>query len=253
MSLLNLKTFDFNETPSQAGKTYLITGGASCLSWLHLALLPRLILTLERPGTGGLGAQSVVSLANHPSPPAHIFFSGRSAARAEEVIAKCPSSVQVTFLQADLASPVSVKEAAQEFLQNESKLDVLLLNAGIMAVPFELNKEGVEIQFATNHVGHALVSPSLPPLSSSQLHFLTISCGLCSSFDSSCQPYSPHPTLGLFHSLPRATLSRQSPASTRPRWTNPSRAYSDKTGGRTAEPSSRTSSTDKRLLDGTLS
>lgn len=166
MSSLNLKTFDFNETPSQAGKTYLITGGASCLSSLHLSLLRRLILNLKRPGTGGLGAQSVVSLANHPSPPAHIYFSGRSAARAEEVIAKCPSSVQVTFLQADLASPASMKEAAQKFLQNESKLDVLLLNAGIMAVPFELNKEGVEIQFATNHVGHALVSPSPPSFQS---------------------------------------------------------------------------------------
>jgi hypothetical protein len=120
------------------------------------------------------------------------------------VIAKCPSSVQVTFLQADLASPASMKEAAQKFLQNESKLDVLLLNAGIMAVPFELNEEGVEIQFATNHVGHALVSPSPP--SSSQLPFLTIICGLYSSSDSSCQPFLPHPTLGLFHSLPRATF-----------------------------------------------
>jgi len=48
-------------------------------------------------------------------------------------------------------------------VSKEKKLDVLFLNAGIMATPAGLTEQGYEIQFGTNHVGHALLTKLLLP------------------------------------------------------------------------------------------
>ena len=63
----------------------------------------------------------------------------------------------------DLTSLASVKKASQEFLSKSARLDTLILNAGIMAVPNAMTKDGYEIQFGTNHVGHALLTKLLLP------------------------------------------------------------------------------------------
>jgi NAD(P)-dependent dehydrogenase (short-subunit alcohol dehydrogenase family) len=64
----------------------------------------------------------------------------------------------------DLASFDSVKHAARTVLADSNRLDVLMENAGIMAAPPALTKEGYELQFGTNHVGHALLARLLMPL-----------------------------------------------------------------------------------------
>jgi retinol dehydrogenase-12 len=69
----------------------------------------------------------------------------------------------VTFIQCDLASLESVQKAAKEFVAKEKRLDLLYANAGIMATPPGQTKEGYEIQFGTNHVGHALLIKLLLP------------------------------------------------------------------------------------------
>jgi NAD(P)-dependent dehydrogenase (short-subunit alcohol dehydrogenase family) len=56
-----------------------------------------------------------------------------------------------------------VKSASQKFLSSSDRLDVLMCNAGIMATPSSLSKDGYEIQFATNHLGHALLIKLLLP------------------------------------------------------------------------------------------
>lgn len=56
-----------------------------------------------------------------------------------------------------------MQSAAEEFTSKEKKLDILFLNAGIMATPPGLTKDGYEIQFGTNHVGHALLTKLLLP------------------------------------------------------------------------------------------
>lgn len=63
----------------------------------------------------------------------------------------------------DLASLKSVQNAAKEFLASSSRLDILFNNAGIMAVPAGLTEDGYEIQFGTNHLGHALLTKLLMP------------------------------------------------------------------------------------------
>jgi NAD(P)-dependent dehydrogenase (short-subunit alcohol dehydrogenase family) len=72
-------------------------------------------------------------------------------------------SADVQFLRCDLADLASVKQAAAQILQND-RLDILVCNAGIMALPPGLTKDGYELQFGTNHVGHALLIRELLPL-----------------------------------------------------------------------------------------
>jgi retinol dehydrogenase 12 len=69
----------------------------------------------------------------------------------------------IVLLQLDLASLTSVRNAASKFLDQSSRLDVLFNNGGIMSVPPALTSDGYEIQFGTNHIGHALLTRLLLP------------------------------------------------------------------------------------------
>ncbi|PIG81427.1 oxidoreductase [Aspergillus arachidicola] len=131
-----------NDIPDLSGKVIFITGG-----------------------TAGLGAQSVAQLAKHS--PARIYISGRNATNAETIIkeiAEAGSNTPVSFVECDLASLDSVKRAADDIIAKEARLDVLMCNAGIMALPPGLTKDGYEVQFGTNHLGHALLIRKLLPL-----------------------------------------------------------------------------------------
>ncbi|KAL4916490.1 retinol dehydrogenase 11 [Aspergillus aurantiobrunneus] len=141
------KTFNpATDIPSLSGKVILITGG-----------------------TAGLGAETAKQLAK--ASPAHIYISGRKAAAADKLIQQIQqasgggdTATPVTFLPCDLASLSSVKQAAETVLAQESRLDILMCNAGIMATPPGLTTDGYEIQFGTNHLGHALLIRKLLPL-----------------------------------------------------------------------------------------
>lgn len=99
--------------------------------------------------------------------PAKVFVSGRNKTRADALIAKVKSlssSTDVVFVECDLSSLASVQLAAENILSQTSRLDVLMCNAGVMALPPGLSKDGYEIQFATNHLGHALLIKLLLPI-----------------------------------------------------------------------------------------
>lgn len=99
--------------------------------------------------------------------PSHIFFSGRNRQRATELITKIQQttpSAKLTFIEADLSSLASVRSAAKQVLASTSRLDVLMCNAGVMALPPSMSADGYEIQFATNHLGHAMLIKSVLPL-----------------------------------------------------------------------------------------
>jgi NAD(P)-dependent dehydrogenase (short-subunit alcohol dehydrogenase family) len=71
--------------------------------------------------------------------------------------------VDIQYIPLDLASLSSIKEAAEHFNRNNSRLDILVLNAGVMAEPAARTPDGYEIQFGTNHVGHFLLTKLLLP------------------------------------------------------------------------------------------
>jgi len=73
------------------------------------------------------------------------------------------SDVDIKYLPLDLTSLESIKGAAQTFTSQSSRLDVLILNAGIMAVPEGKTSSGFEIQLGTNHVGHFYLTKLLLP------------------------------------------------------------------------------------------
>ncbi|MBM4363870.1 MAG: SDR family NAD(P)-dependent oxidoreductase, partial [Deltaproteobacteria bacterium] len=71
---------------------------------------------------------------------------------------------RVEALPLDLASLASVGDAASRLLGSEARLDVLVNNAGVMALPRRLTADGFEMQFGTNHLGHFALTGRLLPL-----------------------------------------------------------------------------------------
>ncbi|KAL3495797.1 retinol dehydrogenase 11 [Aspergillus germanicus] len=136
-------TFDpSQDIPDLSGKVILVTGG-----------------------TAGLGANAVIELSKHS--PAHIYITGRntkSAAGVIKQVAETGSKTPVSFITCDLALLASVKRAADEFRSKETRLDILMCSAGIMAVDHGLTADGYEVQFGTNHLGHALLIQRLLPV-----------------------------------------------------------------------------------------
>ncbi len=155
--------FDKSTIPDLAGRVVLVTGGMP--STHHQT--PCTILT-KTPGTAGIGAELVVELAKHN--PSRILFTGRNAQSASSTIQRAKSSLaptsatEITFIPCDLANLSSVRDAANTIIATTSRLDIFLANAGIMAKPPSLSADGYEIQFATNHLGHALLTLKLLPL-----------------------------------------------------------------------------------------
>ncbi|KAF2847721.1 oxidoreductase-like protein [Plenodomus tracheiphilus IPT5] len=117
-------------------------------------------------GNAGLGKQTVAYLAAHN--PARIYIAARTESKAREAITDIKNSVpnapDIVYLPLDLTSFSSIAEAASAFKARESRLDLLINNSGIMATPYSTTKEGYEIQFGTNHMGHALLTKLLLPV-----------------------------------------------------------------------------------------
>jgi NAD(P)-dependent dehydrogenase (short-subunit alcohol dehydrogenase family) len=104
---------------------------------------------------GGLGYESLIHLAKHS--PSKIYLCARSKDKYDNAMKGISAAVPdapnfVKYLELDLASLASVKKAAETFNAENDRLDVLMNNAGIMAQPPALTKDGFEIQFGTNHM-----------------------------------------------------------------------------------------------------
>ena len=97
--------------------------------------------------TSGIGKESARELVRAG---AHVIISGRNPEKAEQT-RKELSSDRVSTLILDLADLNSIRKAARELTE---EIDVLILNAGVMAVPFTKTADDFELQIGTNHLGH---------------------------------------------------------------------------------------------------
>ena len=79
-------------------------------------------------------------------------------------IKKMHPSVNIDLLQVDLMDLTSVVAVAKHFLTLEKALHGLVNNAGIMATPFEMTKDGHEAQWQTNYLAHWVLTEHLLPL-----------------------------------------------------------------------------------------
>ncbi|EHK20439.1 uncharacterized protein TRIVIDRAFT_48862 [Trichoderma virens Gv29-8] len=114
-------------------------------------------------GTAGLGKQSIQALAKHD--PRHIYFTGRNQGAADAIMNDIKaenSDVGLTFLEMDFSSLESVRASINQFAHD--RLDILMCNAGVMAVPPAVSKDGFEIHFAINHLAHAMIIHELLPV-----------------------------------------------------------------------------------------
>lgn len=113
---------------------------------------------------GGLGAEFATIIAKYE--PASIILVTRSLAAAEvtaKVIAGIAPKVRTYPIELDLASIENTKLAAEKINTLDETIDVIVNNAGIMASPFSMTVDGIENQFATNHIGHFLLTNLLLP------------------------------------------------------------------------------------------
>src|SRR5882724_13160180 len=116
------------DIPDQTGRTVLITGANS-----------------------GLGLRSAQVLAGMG---ARVLLGCRSAERGRAAVAKVGPNAEL--VEIDLADLASVRKAAADVRERTGdKLDILMNNAGVMGTPLRRTADGFELQFGTNHLGHA--------------------------------------------------------------------------------------------------
>ena len=95
-----------------------------------------------------------------------IYLTARTPSKGEaarsDILSAVPKA-NISVLSLDLSSFESIKNAVSTFKTHSHRLDILFNNAGIMACPMSETAEGYEIQFGTNHIGHALLTKLLLP------------------------------------------------------------------------------------------
>lgn len=140
--------------PDQSGRTAVVTGANS-----------------------GLGLETAAVLAERG---AHVLLAGRNPERlatALSDIRACVPEALVGSVPLDLASLAPVRQAAETILGATDRLDLLVDNAGVMAIPRSETEDGFETQFGTNHLGHfaltGLLLPALLPTKASRVVVVT--------------------------------------------------------------------------------
>jgi NAD(P)-dependent dehydrogenase (short-subunit alcohol dehydrogenase family) len=128
---LQINDFGLSDIPDQTGKTILITGA-----------------------NNGLGLQAATALAGAG---ARIILACRNQVTGQEALNRVRTvgpQVEHGLVALDLADLASVRAAAAEATTLAPTIDVLINNAGLMAIPFARTVDGFEMQIGTNHFGH---------------------------------------------------------------------------------------------------
>ncbi len=129
----NARVGPWTRMPSQQGRHFVVTGANS-----------------------GIGLETARAVALHG---AHVTLAVRNRQKGDAAAATIRGSVEVRVLD------VSDLSSVHAFASDVGDVDVLVNNAGILGVPFGLSVDGIELQLATNHVGHfALTNLLLPRL-----------------------------------------------------------------------------------------
>lgn len=120
---------------------------------------------ISGPSAGSLGAAAYRRLI-HDSPK-RVILVGRSQSKIQPVIDELTveySSVHISYIRVDLADNQSVYKGAQEIKSLTDEIHGLINSAGIMApAKYHTSKDGIEMQFTSNHVEHFLLTNLLMP------------------------------------------------------------------------------------------
>jgi NAD(P)-dependent dehydrogenase (short-subunit alcohol dehydrogenase family) len=130
-----------DDMPDQAGRTVLVTGASS-----------------------GLGLRSSEALASRGARVLMGCRNQEKAAVALQAVKQAAAGAPPQVVPLDLADLDDVRATAERLNRELERLDVLMNNAGVMAIPHQRTRQGFEMQFGTNHLGHFALSGLLLPL-----------------------------------------------------------------------------------------
>lgn len=108
--------------------------------------------------TSGIGRVTALELARQGY---DLILVARNEAKARRLQLEIGNDVSTAFIQCDLSSLISVKEAVREITANYRQIDLLINNAGIIVQRRQTTVEGIELTFATNHLGPFLLTTGL--------------------------------------------------------------------------------------------
>lgn len=135
-------TFSLSDIPDQSGRLIIVTGG-----------------------NGGVGFEAAKALANRGAEVIIAARNARKAERAVETIRRQRRDARVGFETLDLADLASVEAFASARVAQGRRIDALVNNAGVMALPHrQESRDGFELQLATNFLGHFALTARLLPL-----------------------------------------------------------------------------------------
>lgn len=126
----------------------------------------------------GIGAACAVQLAAAHAGAVHLVLACRSSAKAVPVLdAIRATGARASFLELDLADIAQATAAARDFARQNATLDVLINNGGVGGQR-GLTKNGFEMHFGVNHLGHfAFTQPLLPTLEAARGRIVNVSSG----------------------------------------------------------------------------
>jgi NAD(P)-dependent dehydrogenase (short-subunit alcohol dehydrogenase family) len=119
------------DIPNQTGRVAVITGANT-----------------------GLGYETALALAEHG---ARVVLAVRNLDKGKDAVARITAQspgAEVALQELDLTSLESIRAAAEQLRSEHDRIDLLINNAGVMWTPKSTTKDGFELQFGTNHLGH---------------------------------------------------------------------------------------------------
>jgi NAD(P)-dependent dehydrogenase (short-subunit alcohol dehydrogenase family) len=136
-----MSKWTLDDMPDQTGRAILVTGANS-----------------------GLGLRSVEALASRGAQVLMGCRNQEKAAAALEAVKNAAADAAPEVVPLDLADLDDVRACAERLTTELDHLDVLMNNAGVMAIPRRRTRQGFEMQFGTNHLGHFALTGLLLPL-----------------------------------------------------------------------------------------
>ncbi|KAL1632967.1 hypothetical protein SLS56_003253 [Neofusicoccum ribis] len=199
------RAFALQDVPDVTGKVAVITGGSA-----------------------GIGREFCAQLLLHGA--AHVYVLARSESRFSDAKAEWSAKHGLSeedlarrahFIRCDLTDVEAVQRSAQALLKQLTRLDILILNAALpLSADYQLSAQGVEVQFAGNHLGHFVLTNLLLPVvektasEHGDARIVTVSSSMhlaCQEIDlsllTSPTPVKSPPTLDVFWRYARSKLA----------------------------------------------